>query len=191
MFRHGTWGDDDAAVVLAGEEVGAAVPGALLEHRPVVRSRVGIDLNSIDVRDPDGRRLLEAFLVGGGRETLEKLRRAADVVEREPVRLVEGDYVERLPEILDDLPAGGLTVVFSSHALEYLSGVSHRRLTAVVEDAARRRDLCWLTLELPRPLRSRDHYLLELRLGRRLERRVLARELRTAALEWSPPPSPS
>jgi hypothetical protein len=60
-YSAGGWGPERAALHLTGEEA-RPVPAGLLELRPQVRSRIGIDLNPVDVTSEEGALLLRSFV---------------------------------------------------------------------------------------------------------------------------------
>jgi len=89
---------------------------------PEVVARIGIDLNPLDITDPDVRAWLRA-LVWPGPQAAERLARidaAAEVAGHDPARMLRGDLLERLPEALDLMPAGATPVVFHTAVLVYL-----------------------------------------------------------------------
>jgi hypothetical protein len=59
-YEQGSWHDRDAPLELAGEER-RPVPADLLAVQPVVRSRVGIDIEPVDVTTDEGALLLRSF----------------------------------------------------------------------------------------------------------------------------------
>ena len=112
-YANGTWGDAAATITLSGEER-RPVPAELLELSPRVRSRVGIDLAPIDATSAEGALLLRSFVWPDMTDRLARLDRAIELLRSEPPRIVEGDVVERLPELLDgDAPL----LVFETIAL--------------------------------------------------------------------------
>jgi len=74
-YPAGTWGAEDAPLELAGEAEGGPPP-ALLERRPVVRRRLGIDRWPVDLRDPAQALRLQSFVWADQTARLERLRRA-------------------------------------------------------------------------------------------------------------------
>jgi hypothetical protein len=99
---------------------------------PQVDARIGIDLNPLDVTDPDDLAWLRALVWQGPveAERLQRLDAAAAVAAQEPPVLLTGDLVERLPDALSLLPAGATPVVLHTAVLPY---VGEARRTAFVE----------------------------------------------------------
>jgi hypothetical protein len=127
VYANGAWGGDDAPLELRGEER-APVPRAVLEARPVVQSRVGVDLAPIDVTTDEGARTLKSFVWADQTWRLELLDRAIEAVRADPPRLVRGDLVEELPGLLAGRRLDGLTLVWQSSVLGYVSDDGVRRV---------------------------------------------------------------
>jgi hypothetical protein len=110
----------------------------------IVRRR-GIDRNPIDVTTDEGARLLEAFVWPDQTERIERLRAAIDVVRRDPPELVRGDYVDLVPELVEEN-----TVVMSCVTTMYLEDDRYAELVAKL------RGVDWISLEGPRGRRDYD-----------------------------------
>ena len=147
-YRYGeaTWGPREAPLELAGEAHGGPPP-ALLAQDVEVRRRVGIDQSPVDVTTDDGARLLEAFVWPDQTERLERLRRAVAAVRREPPEIVEGDYVELLPQLLEERDPDVLTVVFHSASTSYLPRSKRAAVAEAIEAAGASGSLAWVSYE--------------------------------------------
>jgi hypothetical protein len=148
-YEAGEWGPEDALLRFEGEER-CRIPGELLDQRPKVRARIGIDRAPIDVRSEAGARLLRSFVWAGQDERLRRLDQAIEAVRADPPELVRGDYVEALPEVLAGLPSDGLTVVFQTASFGYIGDEGRARVRAVLEEAGRDRRLAFISTGKPR-----------------------------------------
>jgi hypothetical protein len=94
---------------------------------PRVVARIGIDLNPLDVTDPDDRSWLRALVWPGPHEAerLDRLDAAAAIVADDPPTLLSGDLLDRLPEALALVPDGATPVVLHTAVLPYLAA-DHR-----------------------------------------------------------------
>ena len=110
----------------------------------IVRRR-GIDRNPIDVTTDEGARLLEAFVWPDQTERIERLRAAIQIVRRDPPELVRGDYVDLVPELVEEN-----TVVMSCVTTMYLEDDRYAELVAKL------RGVDWVSLEGPRGRRDYD-----------------------------------
>jgi hypothetical protein len=142
-------GPADAALVLRGEER-RPVRASLLEHAPRVRSRLGIDKAPIDVASDDGARLLKSFVWADQHDRLARLDAAIDELRVDPPRLVRGDFVELLPEVLAAQPRNELTVVFQTAALGYVPTAERERVRRTLDDAGVELPLAFITAGNPR-----------------------------------------
>ncbi len=70
--------------------------GASPPRRPQVVYREGIDLNPLDVREPEDRAWLEALVWPEQHARLELVRAAADLVAHDPPRMTAGDAVAQI-----------------------------------------------------------------------------------------------
>ena len=148
-YAAGRWGPDDASLRLEGEER-RPVPGELLELRPSVERRIGIDLAPIDVRSDEGARLLRSFVWAGQTERLQRLDRAIEALCADPPELIRGDFVERLPAVLAKQPRDQLTVVFQTAAWGYVGDEARMRLRASLDAAGSARPLAFVSTGKPR-----------------------------------------
>jgi hypothetical protein len=144
VYEAGAWGPADARLTLTAEERGR-VPAGLFGRELAVRRRTGIDRAPVDVTKDENARLLKAFVWAGQDERLERLDRAIAAVRADPPELVEGDFVELLPEVLASQPGDVLTVVFQTAALGYAGEEGRARVRAALGAAGRERPLVFVT----------------------------------------------
>jgi hypothetical protein len=117
-YKAGMWGPEDAPLELTGDER-RPVPAELLGRELHVRSRVGIDLDPVDVSTDEGARLLRSFVWAGQEERLARLDRAIEALRADPPELIRGDLVDVLPAVLERLT--GLVLVFQTAVFHFLS----------------------------------------------------------------------
>lgn len=174
-YRYGTesWGDPQAPIELAGE-LRAPLPPGLLSVRPVVRSRLGIDLYPVDVTNERGARLMRCFIWPDQNDRLERLDKAIEVVAANPPDLIEGDYVELLERTLEQRSSETLTVVFQTASLFLLGDEQRAEVERILERAGERAPLAFVSGEHP-PGRSDEPWQLRYRLWPSGEPRILAR----------------
>jgi hypothetical protein len=134
-------------VELAGDAQGGPPP-ELFTKSAEVRHRVGIDREPLDVRDDEDMLLLQCFVWADQEARLERLRRAIEIARRDPPPIVQGDYVELLPELLARRGADTLTLVYHSASTVYVKREDRRRLAETIETAGRDRPLVWISYEL-------------------------------------------
>jgi hypothetical protein len=142
-YAAGEWGPRDAPLTLSGEEL-RPVPADLLELAPLVRRKVGVDLAPLDVRSDESLRLLKAFVWAGQDERLERLDDAFAAVRDDPPELVQGNYVELLPELLAERDPDVLTIVFASATLAYVTDEDVARVRSALSESGRSGNLVFV-----------------------------------------------
>jgi hypothetical protein len=176
-YRYGdlVWGPLNARLQLTGEARGGP-PRELFERRVDVRRRIGIDRRPIDVTSEHGANLLEAFVWADQTGRLDRLRRAIELVREDPPEILEGDYVEILPALLERRDPEALTVVFHSASAVYLRKEDAERLRQTMEQAGEVGPLAWVSFESDEIEAADYHrFALEIQTWPGGERRRLAR----------------
>ena len=87
---------------------------------PTVADRVGIDVEPLDLAEPDVRGWLAACVpqeIGA----VTRFHKAARVALDNPARALRGDACELLPEVLDAIPPGPLVYVVDSYVNVFFS----------------------------------------------------------------------
>jgi hypothetical protein len=84
---------------------------------PPVVARVGVDLDPVDVTDPDAARWLRACLWPDQPERLARLEAELALAATAPPLLLQGDPVEMVADALAGVPADALPVVTTTWAL--------------------------------------------------------------------------
>ena len=135
VYEAGEWGPSDAPLTLTGEER-KPVPTALVTLSPEVRRKVGVDLSPLDLSE-ESLRLLKAFVWAGHDDRLARLDQAFAALRADPPELVQGNYVELLPELLSGRDPEVVTVVFASATLAYLSDDDVAGVRSSLEAAGR------------------------------------------------------
>lgn len=132
-------GPDDAHVRLDSELRGDTVP-PLPADPPAVDSRVGVDLNPLDVTDENDADWLRALTWPEHHARRRNLDGALDAARTNPPELVRGDAVEELPA---DVPV----CVYDTLVLYQFPEDAREHLETTVEAAATERPLHWLAGE--------------------------------------------
>jgi len=141
-------GPADSPVLLECEIQGDKTPPVSLDF-PQVAARVGIDLSPIDVRDPDQVLWLRALIWPEHRRRVEILEKAVQIAQSDPPRLVAGDAVERLPDVLASCPSESVPCVFHSFMIGQLPRDSRERLFQLLADVAAECPLYHVSFEWP------------------------------------------
>jgi len=115
---------------------------------PEVVWRAGLDLNPLDVGDPDAMRWLELLIWPGQEHRVRRLREAIAVAAPDPPRVVEGDLTRDLDALAAEAPRDATLVIFHTAVLAYVPGGGRSTFRAAV----RRLGATWLASETPRVL---------------------------------------
>ena len=120
-----------------------------LPVRPVeVVWRAGIDINPLDVTDPDDVGWLSCLVWPGEGDRAERLAAAIDLARRDPPRLVRGDLAEQLAQTAAGAPEEATLVVYHSAVLVYVSAERRAEFARLVAALG----AVWLSQEHPAAL---------------------------------------
>jgi len=100
---------------------------------PDVVWRGGIDLNPLDVRQPDDVAWLDALVWPEHDDRRQRLRAAADIAAADPPHIVAGDLNERLVALAAEVPRDATLVVFHTVVLMYLDADERQRFAETVQ----------------------------------------------------------
>jgi hypothetical protein len=131
---------DGPSPVLLSTDVTGSVP--LPRHPPRVLWRAGLDLNPLDVTNPDDVGWLETLVWPEQTERRRRLEAAMAIARRDPPRLVAGDAVAGLTELAADAPAGVPLVIVSPAVLVYLAPKEREAFATAVTGHGR-----WISLD--------------------------------------------
>jgi hypothetical protein len=110
---------------------------------PTIVWRAGIDLNPLDLSDPDDVLWLETLIWPEQHERLARIRAAIELVRAELPRIVRGDAVDALPALAAEAPRDATLVVVTSAAIVYLMPEPRAEFIRLVESL----DAHWISNE--------------------------------------------
>jgi hypothetical protein len=114
---------------------------------PPIASRVGIDIDPVDLRDQGARAWLAACAPPEA-SALGRLTAAIEMAQQHPAPIVAGDVVA----VLAGLPPAVPVLVTDAYLAVFLPPDRRAMLFSVLADAARRRPVTWLSLDPLVPL---------------------------------------
>ncbi|MBU3977217.1 DUF2332 domain-containing protein [Propionicimonas sp.] len=129
---------------IRGESRPELLPSAL----PVITSRLGLDLNPVEVSDPEQVRWLEACVWPDQPDRFERLRLALAEAAKHKARLLAGDAIDDLEAAVAELGPGH-PVVTTSWVLNYLGEEGQRRFMKAMDALGRHRELSLVCYEAP------------------------------------------
>lgn len=136
----------DAPLHLSVSLRGNRIP-PLLETMPPVGSRIGLDLNPVDVRDEDAALWLRALVWPEHSERAERLAMAIAIAQQHPPQLIAGDALNDLPDVLARVPDDETLVVFHSFVINQFSQEGRERLSALLAEQSAHRTIYRLSIE--------------------------------------------
>jgi hypothetical protein len=138
-------GDPSSPVQLSSSVVGdRAIPTRAM---PEVVARIGIDLDPVDVTDPDAARWLRACLSPDQPERIARLDAELALAATAPPLLLQGDAVETMPAAFARVSADALPVVTTTWTLSHFPLESRLRFLHRIDDAAAGRAVAWVSAE--------------------------------------------
>ncbi|SLN68811.1 DUF2332 domain-containing protein [Oceanibacterium hippocampi] len=167
------YGPADATVTLRSALRGS-LPAALALPMPRFANRLGLELNPLDIRDPEDRAWLRALVWPEQRERFALLDAALDHARRNPPEIRVGDGLELLPRLADELPASVPLCLYHSFVLYQLPETARQRFREILGALSRDRPVAEVGFEWD----GREAARLSLRIhdaGRCLDDRELAR----------------
>ena len=145
---HYRWGEvewgPESSVTLEAENRG----DNLALHGIEVLSRTGLDLDPVEPTDAEARSWLDALVWPELVERRQRLRDALDLIAGTDMRLIAGDALETLPEVLAGLPPGEPAVVMDSFSLNQLSKAGRQQIEEIADKARSKREVFRVSMEL-------------------------------------------
>jgi hypothetical protein len=175
-YRTASWWWGDGPVQISTDWTGPPPP---IDAVPRIRARAACDLNPVDVRDPDQRLRLRAYIWADQIERLARFDAAAALAAADDPRVERADAAEWLEARLPHRSPDALTVVYHSVFYQYPRTETRQRIAAAIAQAGERgaAPLAWLRLEPETVLggpRDSERFLVDVVTWPGAERRTLA-----------------
>jgi hypothetical protein len=160
-------GDRNSQVVLQTELRGDHQP-AIPSQIPQIASRVGIDIEPLEIAQPAVRAWLGACIpqeIGA----VTRFHHAAELAITHPAWTVRGDASEVLERVVATLPDDQLLCLIDSYVHVFFESEDLERFRRLVDELGAERDLDWISVDPLVPLGgSADHSVLGLPVDREL-----------------------
>jgi len=118
-------------------------------RHPEIAWRGGVDLNPLDVTDPDATAWLATLVWPEQDDRRALLRAAVEIARADPPDLVRGDLLEQLPALLDRASRHGAPVVLHSAVVAYLDQDDRERFAETMRGHVRAGRCHWVANEAP------------------------------------------
>ncbi|TMI07763.1 DUF2332 domain-containing protein [Candidatus Bathyarchaeota archaeon] len=114
---------------------------------PKVGSRTGIDLSPIDVNDAENVQWLRALVWPDNQKRARQLEPAIRLVEQAPPRIITGNALDLLPNLIDKVPGKAPLCIYHSFTLTLVSKEPREKLHSLLTTASKKRDLFLVSME--------------------------------------------
>ncbi|MGP4040953.1 DUF2332 domain-containing protein [Gracilibacillus sp. D59] len=142
-YSYGTneiYGDKNSSVYITSEVKGEN-PQFLQENIPPVASRVGIDLNIIDITNDEDYLWLQALIWPNHHNRRDLFHNAAEYVRKNQLTLIEGDGVELLSDLSKQISKDHSICVFHTHVANQMPSKVKKRLLEQVKSIGTDREI--------------------------------------------------
>lgn len=116
-------------------------PIPAMQPFPPVASRVGLDLNPLDVHNEDDVLWLRALLWPEHRDSQRLLQSAIQVARQHTLTLVRGDASLTLPQVIEAIPQEHALCIYHSYTLNQIPRQIRKNILDQIFQHAQRRDL--------------------------------------------------
>jgi hypothetical protein len=156
-------------------KISCVIKSGILDMKsiPKLGKRIGIDLNPIDLNDPDEELWTLSLVWPDQVERVERLKLAIQILNRQPIMLYKGDGTVIVPRLTKEIPKSMAICVMHSFTLNQFSAESRGDFEKMLCDLSIDRDVWRISLEwlgTESPEMSLDYYST----GKLAKRRVLA-----------------
>jgi len=117
---------------------------------PEIASRLGVDLNPVDLNDPESVQWLRALVWPEHQKRANQLELAIQVARHALPQIVGGDALELLPSLIESVRDDSQLCIFHSFTLSLASGKPRERLELMLAKVSEKRNLFHISLEWPK-----------------------------------------
>jgi hypothetical protein len=153
----------DYGVARIGDATSPVVLRCLLETStplpqdiPEIVWRRGLDIDPVDLNDPERVRWLLACVWPDHVERRRRLQAAIELCQKQSPVIKQGDMIDELPALIKEAPDDALLVIFHSAVLPYVPFERRAAFPEVLAKASHSRDIVWVSNEGPRVIPELD-----------------------------------
>jgi hypothetical protein len=133
-------GDKSSKLNITSEIIGGITPFLHLTPPPIT-TRIGIDLNTVDLNDYEEYLWQKSLIWPEHKERLKMFESAANYIKDYPVQLIEGDGVTLLSEIVKNVPKDSIVCIFHTHVANQMPLEIKKSLLSNIESIGLERDV--------------------------------------------------
>ncbi|MDP9728941.1 DUF2332 domain-containing protein [Alicyclobacillus tolerans] len=135
-----TYGEQNSGVHLTAELRNGNIP-QFPPISPPVYTKIGIDLHVIDLSNHHDYLWLKSLIWPEHKERLELFEKAAQLLNKNPVNLIEGDGVSLLPKIVEQISQDSTVCIFHTHVANQMPNELKTQLIDHVKSIGAMRDV--------------------------------------------------
>jgi len=154
------------------------------ERFPKIASRLGIDLNPVDLNDPENGEWLRALVWPEQQKRVRQLELAIQLARSAPPKVVAGDALDILPSLIDRTSEDSQLCIYHSFSLSLAGGQPRERLEVLLAKASKKRTLLHVSLEWAKNSESPLLSLARLNAGEETEKTLARSHAHGEWLEW-------
>ena len=131
----------------------------LRTNSPPVTTRVGIDLNPVDLDDEEEKLWLKSLIWPEHGERLTMFEKAAEYMKEHPVQLVKGNGVELLNQYVGKLPFDNTVCIYHTHVANQMAIETRNLLLNNIDAIGKNRDVFHIYNNVQDKYLHLDYYL--------------------------------
>jgi hypothetical protein len=152
------YGNKDSKLNITAEIKGENTP-ILHSTPPPVSTRIGLDLNTIDLNDEEEKLWLKSLIWTEHRDRLFMFEKAASYIKESPVSLVDGDGISLLSKYVENIPEDNVICIFHTHVANQIPLEMKKHLLQTVETIGKKRDVFHIYNNVQDRFLHLDYYL--------------------------------
>ncbi len=138
-------GDPASPVLIETRLRGREVP-PLPPNLPEIGTRVGIDIEPLDLAD-EGVRAWLAACIPQESSAVDRFGHAVELALEHPATMVKGDARTVLPDVLEGIDDDALVCLIDTYVHVFFEAAELARFRELVERAGTKRDLDWISID--------------------------------------------
>ena len=112
-----------------------------ITNKPEIKERIGIDLNVVDLQNPDEYRWMQALIWPEHKERRQQFTEAKAINDTVEKVMMEGDAIQLLPKATQQINTNHQVVIFHTHVANQLPKEVKESLITVLKDESKLRPL--------------------------------------------------
>ncbi|RLL48337.1 DUF2332 domain-containing protein [Oceanobacillus piezotolerans] len=160
-YSYGTniiYGNKNSKLHLSTEVKGANTP-ILHLMPPPISTRIGLDINTVDLNDEEEELWLKALIWTEHTDRMLMFEEAANYMKKASVRLVDGDGISLLPKCVNSIPKESVICIFHTHVANQIPLEKKKVLLQTVEAIGKERDVFHIYNNIQDKYLHLDYYL--------------------------------